>query len=1229
MLTPAVANNVGFFYALGNTPATRLTRSIPHGQDAHILSLGCGDVRNVLYTAYTEIGLPERQIDITACDYDEKVIGRNVILLTLVLDADEEEFEILWNIYYHLRVDEKAIDLLLPHLKKLLSHCECIDTWNASRYGRCISFCNDDTFKHFQHVVKRVFKAIGKRGTRAFQEDIVTLFKTSSEIRKHLLGNHSHNLTNIRSAAPLTSVAIQASRDLDKLYWTQGVVAPSHVLNLRPNPMFAGLISDHTILHYATDPLQGYHLAVGYAPTANGSPLKPSGRQRHCPVPGSAVTQFRAWIAAFRTLAAQRRIKLRYVVSEALVFSHTLQHVAASGQLSANWYSRQFSLNRLVLDEVDYEAATGKAPTMFDVIDTSNLSDHIGALNLFIAAAPLLKQRPWAAIHTELLIKDQGSQQKILDDLLCGHWATVSLMLGLTPVQYWTNAKVESHADEFLLGIVATGLRNGETQLHNRIAWRRDDQFSGQYAGRGKLHLETDVACRLLLDMYRRMFDSEIMAVVAAAAARGGRRSMAYGHFTRSSFVALLKLAMGRIKTDWPAVFSQLTEAIHNDRQLALSTNFSQELAIQMHLQGVATLPYLMEGAGGPPPEEGPLKGWEDIPPVVVLTLMVPRDRLRQLYEESSNHKYSSPTVVGSLRNDPASPDQWHNMYGDVHMVFGNIREEIGGPGKDCFIEEDEDGWEGLSPLFASFAVPSCMLRKKPGKIRISLEVLPSLQSTSLYLNILGVDMIIFETTLNDETSVFASRFMPDLPGPRVMCGDVRPFEDTIGDPSKDEKTTISVEMSDNSSRVTAVTCRVDMSSEKALARLKNKDPFKLQQRDPFIIDLVFEKDKSVYPLRYPIPVTEKGSKTRVARTSGYVEVVAPLADPLNSKELADFFFPTRLSQEGVPVPLNVPNTNLDGLAILRLGSPEKLTWMNSLAGFQFSAREKRLREAKQSKSGTNQDARVSFKDSLLSLFMLASGIQGEQSRVFALNHPERGGIHMLILVSAVRLDGDTASVVIDAALLPFTKSLVMSPTMRPFLMNLQKEKMCQINVDDEELALWKKVLPSMVERCRTWSHRPMCDYKRAGEVPLSVKPEKKFLCSCGNGVFPDKFVLLKHWQDAKADAVRVAISPTYAVPFVEDVADNSVLEDFRSEMSTSPPEKAEKADAVSDAGGKVDEEPPEGRVEKCAFCGTKAGIETVNLRRCSGCKLVWYCSKECQSRHWKIHRTKCQSARW
>ena len=40
-----------------------------------------------------------------------------------------------------------------------------------------------------------------------------------------------------------------------------------------------------------------------------------------------------------------------------------------------------------------------------------------------------------------------------------------------------------------------------------------------------------------------------------------------------------------------------------------------------------------------------------------------------------------------------------------------------------------------------------------------------------------------------------------------------------------------------------------------------------------------------------------------------------------------------------------------------------------------------------------------------------------------------------------------------------------------------------------------------------------------------------------------------------------------------------------------------------------------------CAFCST----EKANLLKCSRCKSVFYCSKECQKFHWKAHKPNCQ----
>ena len=46
----------------------------------------------------------------------------------------------------------------------------------------------------------------------------------------------------------------------------------------------------------------------------------------------------------------------------------------------------------------------------------------------------------------------------------------------------------------------------------------------------------------------------------------------------------------------------------------------------------------------------------------------------------------------------------------------------------------------------------------------------------------------------------------------------------------------------------------------------------------------------------------------------------------------------------------------------------------------------------------------------------------------------------------------------------------------------------------------------------------------------------------------------------------------------------------------------------------------PEVEHEDCAQCG----FEFPNLLKCAGCRKLAYCSKSCQKRHWKQHRSRC-----
>lgn len=997
----------------------------------------------------------------------------------------------------------------------------------------------------------------------------------------------------MRSAAP---VSLQSDGELGeayKRYWETGTAIAEGKSQSIPNPLLVGLLSGAELLAYGTDPVLGYMLATAYAPLTKASPLRPQDTTSYIRAAKAAQLQFNEWISAFKAVFRKKFI-LRLVVADIHAFCHTLQHAGASGQTSANLYRRQQDMRRLSLDGKSY-GKNGKAPKEFDLIDTSNLSDHSGALNILVSTAPLLKSEPWATVYTELLIKREGTEQQILQNILCGDVPTLSLLLGISPVQHWTNAKCESHVDEVYLMLMNRG-ENGPTQYHVRVAWKADSQLSGQQNGRGKIHIEPKALARVIFQIYLRMFEGESMAKAIDVR----RPDLVYPPFHRGSLAALLKLVKDRVETDWPAMCVNLVEKIVQDRSLALSTNFMQDFCAQLHILGVDTEPWMLNEVRIAP-ELGGFFAWKNLPPVVAVTIQVPRQAIDRLYPEHLRQNWVSPTITGSLKSSPTGPSAFHSFFGAVQIVFGRVKETNAKDSDDYTIsvEQDSERWSGSSPLVASFYVPTAALQVEPKTALTGLCVSATGQNVALYGPILGPSMAIFETQLGDASQIFISKMMPGQSAYPIICGAVKPFT-TMTEKGKDDKTTkLLVDVPESESIFNTITGHLDITSARGKGLLKDKVAIELRQESPFIIDIVFGKDKLVCPLKFPIPVESVGSKTRIARTSGYIEVIAPISKAGDSSNLADFIFPVTKTSSGVPATLNTPHLNLDNLPILDLMDKDGLRWLTTFTSFQFSARERRIREQFSGASATT-DNRLNFKESLFTMFMLASGLQGGQTGLFSISHPQRGGIHILILVSAIRLDGDTASVVLDAAVIALTKDAMESGKVMPFLEALTQLEMSRIFVNDAELALWKKLLPSLAERCRTWSHKPNCEYKQKdATIPLSLDHGQQVLCSCGNGRLPDNFVSVPCWDIGKTFATRIALSPTFAVPFVEEVVDRSKFGQI----------------------GGFDQPVP-----RCRAC-RKTEAEGVTLKKCTRCKEAQYCSAECQKKDWKKHRMECEEA--
>ncbi|OIW26990.1 MYND finger [Coniochaeta ligniaria NRRL 30616] len=1206
MLTPSLIAPITPFYAIGNTPAINLTRSLPQGLDADVLLLGCGDVRHILYTAYSEQGFPSRKLDVTCCDVQEHIVARNVLLLSFLCEGHATTpTEVLWNVYYHRYLNESDMQVLHTQVRKLLDVSVSLQTWHSCPYGAVLRFCDQATLDSVRAVWWQYDSAVSAKNTKLYQDKFRSAMKKTNEHK----GESFTVYTAARSAAPAYTALASDLMDSVENVWHKGVTDSSSPPAQHPNPVFATALSDSVTLAFPSNPLLSFHLAPAGLKLTDLSPLRPSPSANAGPSYSKLVQiaklQFTEWTKAFTKLSSS--IVVRFVLADCIAFCQTLQHSLGNGGTSANCYRRQLDTRALVLDDASYGTAAG-APRQFDVIDTSNLADHVGTLNLLVSAGPLLKDKPSSTLYTEIMARGTEGEKEKFESLLCGHTKTLSLLLGLAPIEFWTNATAVSSVDELVLALsevseaAKSGKPGGQPNIQSRLAWKLDHHLCGTPPA--ALSTDPRTLASILLRVYLDMFKHESPSALYAGLASPSKvTSFAYPQYHRGSFVAVVKAVCSKVHTDAKEVARQLTQMINSDRTLMLGNNYAQGLALEMSKYGLYSEPWLT-GEIRRDPSKGTFCKWKEIPEAIAVTLVVPPSRWKPIFKAAAD-KGIGLTMEGHLR----SIGRWHNMYADVHVTFGTVTTS-GARDSDTYavrVQEDSSGWLGNSTLVASFYASAAALQIDMQTSQVALCLQSTLQNAKFFQAKLGAPMAIFETALDDSSHVHVTKHTPGQQGLPVVGSLSRRADPAIVQPSD---TTLTPQVDETTGRIVGITGRANIVSDEGKRLLQEKVPITLHQTSPFTIDIVFGERILVQTLTYRVPVTQENSKTRIARKSSYVEVVANLAEPGVSNILEDYIFPTvtdRGTSPGstVPVTLNIPHLNLDSLPIIDATDKKSTHFLTTFTYLTFSDRECRQRQE------TNPDlapsVRYYFKEALSSMLMISTGMQGNQTGLFAISHA-KSGRNMLLFVSALRLDGANASVVLDAAVIPMTSSMLKDDDLASFLLIVRALEISDIEVDDAELVLWKKLLPALAERCRTWSHVPGCEYSVQGTVPVSLEPGGQVLCSCGQGKLPDNFVGVPDWEVAARYATRIAISPTFAVPFVEDVVDRALTKGIR--------------DKGAAAGASVSKE-----VATCRTCGGTKGSDGGALKKCMRCLEARYCSGECQKKDWRRHRAECKEA--
>ena len=239
-------------------------------------------------------------------------------------------------------------------------------------------------------------------------------------------------------------------------------------------------------------------------------------------------------------------------------------------------------------------------------------------------------------------------------------------------------------------------------------------------------------------------------------------------------------------------------------------------------------------------------------------------------------------------------------------------------------------------------------------------------------------------------------------------------------------------------------------------------------------------------------------------------------------------------------------------------------------------------------------DTLTNVKTTIHAILVSSAGVQQHKSRIFGLS--VEGNTDTVIFVPTLRFDLASHTLVADAYVLPLNVRRLWK--VEKTLTAITGEIMT-VNLWGDEVASWKRLMPTLAERCRTWKHGPNCEYLAKKTIPLTLEHENDPLCSCGQGKdISVAFMKKKKWESARPFVTRIAIGPIFGVPYVEDVGTfaDTVIKELEEKFR----------------------EPS----RKCARCG---GPGKPKLLVCSACRSTSYCSAGCQKEDWKKHKLVCK----
>ncbi|CUA73099.1 Protein TIC 214 [Rhizoctonia solani] len=1199
-----------FFYPMGITAAKSLTQDLSPEQSADILILGCGDPSDILFTLYSDLTIGDaiRKVDITCSEVEAAILGkftqpfssfhsdpeiisaRNILLFSTLADNTESS-KTIWEVFYHFKVSDDAVRVIQTQSQKLEKYAQDIQSWRQSPYGSFLKMVDTRTLAELRLHWKNYADFSSLPHDRTSQ-----LYAKQKDLSKAIAVEGKTMISTSRSAGMLWNEALYHLSDMFAHYWKTGttyITASDIQKATNLNPTFCYSRSGEMFdPHYGTFP-QSFHFGPAYVPITED----PVGTLPNIGSPAieKAKQQFAAWCLAFHAARAANAIIIRFYFGDPLPFCHALATLKATGKPSTGLFSGAYRATQIMLDEL--ARSDPHAPLNFDVIDTSSLVDHVGLLNLLIVTPDLLKTNPTSqsVIYTESILQSGKDFTKGFQERLCTDIPTFAALFGVAPRSYVSTFTAESNVHELIFSDDKVqslfGPDSGQVQFQERTVWT--NPYSGDSHAYGKRLLvtfEADHLAVILLGIYDKMLEHERISESGAPRLPPEElKRLSWVNYNRESVAQLFKVVQRRIELrsgGWNDVIAKFIQMARADqRRPAEGANY-RDMVLQLHLAGVMTFdeltPNWYDNPGyrpDPSKRSGVLTGWKEIPPIVCVVLTVPRRRLTEVFG-GPIEKVGTPYLVCCIQYRQVA----HNI-SVPHAVWGRI---IKSQDSDrVVIEEDPKGKQGHSDLIVSFWAPTRTVEELDTTVDLRLK--PTMASVLSYYMKLPKLLEVFTAKMTDKQHVTILPYRPTLSSEPAMY----PAEwKNPPDPDHSKYQCNAIVTENFGQSVTSLFVRFTLQALDERLVLLQGATVGAKQIGPCTMELKI--GSFTHSLLYCYPIQGKDPRIRIARKSGYIEVIVPISAP--SDPSGYFMNPFPVLGKSAYFSWNIHHVNLDRLPLLDTTAPSKLYWVEHLCKHQLSAPEKAIRDGSEVTRQQAVHARVNFKSSIHSLAQHYLGENVQQSRIITLCDKEKNRSYAMLFIGGIRMDLASMTIAFDTAVVPMTNDEKLLNSLLGLLQIENPDSVVRILTGTYETIAWKKALPAFIERCRSWSHKPACEYRSYSRIPLSIDPNKKFLCSCGQGVgFNAPQWSVPGWQGFIPLATRAAICPIFSLSYLETVVGN-IDEYVYGRLGTT--------------------------IGNCQACG---GRGKPNLEMCSRCKGARYCSRECQRVDWPIHKKGCK----